>query len=197
MKKIFLISLFFVLMVSMFALTGCTKNDSNTDNNSLTEKNTSSEKNSTSGGFDLELDFKHMNKKAYNAHMVKNNDDKIDEYDEEEPNFVRYLNEKENYVLDLTLDSEAKDAYAGFQKSAEEDCDFYQETKFGMYEGYYADDNGDYFGYILLDDSDPTFNIFVNFVLYLDDEDNGDIKTIFNSSNIQEILNNIEFKVIE
>ena len=69
------------------------------------------------------------------------------------------------------------------------------ETKFGEYAGYYSEDDGIY-GYILLDTTDPTFNVFVNFYVYLFDDsvEDDEIKTIYESSKIQNILNNIEFK---
>ena len=181
-KTVKILLIIAVLLFGLLLLTGCDKAE---------EKNSSSK----SGGFDLELDFKYMNDKVYKVHMNKNSNDEITEYDEDEPNYARIENEKENYVLDLTLDTEAKDAYEQFETSAKEDCDEYHKTKFGKYEGYYALDGEDIFGYVLLDESDETFNVFVMFDLYLYDEDDSDIQKIYGSKNIENILNNIEFKV--
>lgn len=186
MKKILSIVLVIILLITgLVVLTGCTKSD----NGEIGES-------SKGKGVDLKLDFEHMNNKIYNAHVNLTEDDKIGESDDEEPNFVRIENEKENYVLDLTLDTEAKEGYEQFKTSAKEDNEIFEEVKFGKYEGYYSDDNGDIYGYILLDDSDSTFDVFVMFSLYLYDENSEDIdvQNIYNSSKIQNILNNIEFK---
>lgn len=181
MKKIIIIALIVVLVVAgLVILTGCTKND-----NGGNSKN----------GLDLKLDLQHMNSKIYNAHINLTADDKVTELDEEEPNSARIENEKDNYVIDIRLDAEAKEAYNGFQTSAKE-CEGYKEVSFGKYSGYYAEDDGDIFGYILLDKSDETFNVFVNFVVYAyDDSAEGfDVQATYNSSNIQNILNKVEFK---
>ena len=174
MKKTKIITLMTVIVLGLVALTGCTKSGK---------------------GVDLKLDFKHMNNKVYNAHINLTEDDNVTEQNEEEANFARIENEKNNYVIDITLDTESKDAYDGFQKSAKE-SEGYKEVSFGKYSGYYAEDNGDIFGYILLDKSDETFNVFVNFVVYAyDDSTEGfDVQATYNSSNIQNILNKIEFK---
>ena len=181
MRKFISIILIVLLVIGgLFILTGCT--DKENDNNSKGAK------------VDLTLDLGHVNNTKYNAQIGISDNDKVTEFDEEEPNFARIENENENYVLDLTLDFESKDAYEQFKTSAKEN-ELYEEKKFGKYDGYYSDDDGIY-GYILLDSSDSTFNIFLNFYVYLFDEnaDSGDIKTIFDSSKIQNILNNIEFK---
>lgn len=147
-------------------------------------------------GVNLKLDFSHMNDQIYEVNLSTAKDDKVTEFDEEEPNFVRIENETKNYVLDITLDTEAKEAYEQFKTTAKEENELYEETKFGKYDGYYSDDDGIY-GYVLLDITDPTFNVFVNFCMYLLDEDveeNNDIKAIYESADIQDILNNIKFK---
>ena len=151
----------------------------------------------TSGkGLELTYDFSHMNNKVYSIKSKLNSDDKITELEEGETNSARIENEKENYVLDITLDTEAKEAYEQFKTSAKEDNEIFKEVKFGKYEGYYSGDEEDIFGYILLDGSDETFNAYLNFDLYLYDEniEGNDVQSIYNSSNIQNILNNIEFK---
>ena len=136
---------------------------------------------SNKGGVNLKLDFSHMNNLEYEVNFSITKEDEVTEFDEEEPNFVRVENETSNYVLDITLNTEAKDAYEQFKTSAQEN-ELYEETKFGKYDGYYSDDNGDIYGYILLDESDETFNVFVEFSAYLFDEEaeeNNDIKTIY------------------
>lgn len=173
MKKSIVITLMVMLiLVGVLTLTGCT---------------------SKGEDINLKLDFEHVNNKTYEVSFNINEDDVVTEFDEEEPNFVRIENEAENYVLDITLDAEARDAYEQFKTSAKEN-ELYEETKFGKYEGYYSEDDGIY-GYVLLDTTDETFNIFVNFYVYLFDEsaENNDIKSIYNSPKIQDILNNIEF----
>ena len=146
-------------------------------------------------GIDLKYDFTHMNDKNYQAHIRLATDDKVAEFDKNEPNFVRIENEAKNYVADLTLESESKDAYAQFQESAKTENGIYKETAFGKYTGYYSDDDGIY-GYILLDDSDETFNIFMRFYVYPFDESaaNDNYLSIYESPQVQNILNNIEFK---
>jgi len=146
-------------------------------------------------GVDLTLDFQHMNDKIYSMNVNTGANDTITEFDEEEPNFVRIENENDNYVLDITLDTEAKEAYEQFKTSAKEENELFEETKFGKYDGYYSDDDGIY-GYILLDSSDSTFNVYCNFYVYLLDDtlENNDINNIYKSEQIQNILNNIEFK---
>lgn len=174
MKKTIRIVLITLLTIAgLLFLTGCTNNSSK--------------------GVDLTLDFTHMNNTTYSIHI--NTNDTVSEFDEEEPNFVRLENIENNYVLDITLDTEAKEAYDGFQTSAKE-SEEYNEVSFGKYNGYYADDNGDIYGYILLDESDETFNVFANFVLYLNDEtiEDSDINNIYKLEQIQNSLNTIEFK---
>ena len=178
MKKYISIILTIVLIIAgLFVLTGCTDKENNSNNAKI----------------DLTLDLEHVNNTKYNAKVGISDNDKVTEFDEEEPNFARIENEKDNYVLDITLDAESKEAYEQFKTSAKEN-DLYEETKFGKYDGYYSDDDGIY-GYVLLDTTDPTFNIFLNFYVYLFDEsaENNDIKAIYESSKIQNILNNIEF----
>lgn len=174
MKKTINIVLIILLSVlGLVFLTGCTNN-----------KN--------SKGVDLTLDFTHMNETTYLMHV--NTNDTVAEFDKEEPNFVRLENTENNYVLDITLDTEAKEAYEQFKTSAKEN-EVFEETKFGEYDGYYSDDDGIY-GYILLDTSDPTFNVFCNFSVYLSDEtvENSDINEIFKSEQVQNALNTLEFK---
>lgn len=146
-------------------------------------------------GVDLKYDFTHVNDKNYQAHINLAMDDKVTEFDENEPNFVRIENEAKNYVADLTLYIESKDAYAQSQESAKTENEIYQETTFGKYTGYYSD-NDDIYGCILLDDSDETFNVFVLFSVYPFDEiaANGNYLSIYESPQVQNILNNIEFE---
>lgn len=146
-------------------------------------------------GVDLKFDLTHMNGMKYQAHINIAADDEVTEFDENEPDFVRIENEAKNYVVDLTLDVESKDAYAQFQESAKTENEIYKETTFGKYTGYYSDDDGIY-GYILLDDSDETFNVYVLFSVYPFDEAaaNGDYLSIYESPQVQNILNNIEFE---
>lgn len=189
MKKAIIIPLIVVLVIvcAIFFVGGNKKNNSDTNNISKGSKY----------GLDLKLDFKHMNGKVYNAHFNLTADDNITELDEEEPENARIENEKENYVLDISLETEAKEAYEQYKTSAKEDNEIFEEVKFGKYEGYYSNDKEDIYGYILLDDSDETFNAYVMFSLYsYDDSSEGnDMETIYKSSTIQNILNNIEFKV--
>jgi len=180
-KSIIIISILILAVFGLVFLTGCT-------NKSATEPT-----NESSKGIDLTLDFSHMNDTTYSMHI--NTNDTVTEFDEEEPNFVRLENTENNYVLDLTLDTESKDAYEQFKTSAKEENELFEETKFGKYDGYYSDDDGIY-GYILLDSSDPTFNVYCDFYVYLLDDtlENSDINDIYKSEQIQNVLNNIEFK---
>ena len=177
MKKTITIILISIIMVcGLLFLTGCT-------NSGGTSK---------SKGVDLTLDFTHMNDTTYSMHV--NTNDTVSEFDEEEPNYVRLENAEKNYVLDITLDSESKDAYEQFKTSAKEN-EIFEERKFGDYDGYYSEDDGIY-GDILLDSSDETFNIYCDFSVYLLDDsvENSDILEIFKSEEVQNALNNIEFK---
>lgn len=207
MKKILAFLLAGMMMISLVACGGNTTkpNDAPGDaaSNSGTHDEQSSENagtvapdESNQTGIDLEYDFQHMNDKIYYAHMSIGANDEVTEFDESEPNFVRMENATNNYVLDITFDVEAKEAYDQFQTTANEENELYEETTFGKYNGYYSDDDGDIYGYIMLDESDATFNVFVMFSLYLNDEtsDKSDIQAIFESSQIQSILNNIEFR---
>ena len=189
MKKYISIALIVTLLVAgLLTLTGCNDNNNTNNNNNNNET-------SKSSGFDLRFDYVYGNTTHY-AHFNTNEDDKITEFNEEEPNVVRIENENENYVVDLELSEDAKSAYEGFQSSAKEN-DIYVETKFGKYNGYYSNDGGDYYGYILLDTSDSNAYKYFNFVIYLldDSSDKNDIEAIYKSSKIQNILNNIEYKV--
>ena len=172
MKKLFAILLAGIMILSLAACNGA-----------------------NGAGVDLKYDFTHVNDKKYQAHINLSADDKVTEFDENEPDFVRIENEAKNYVADLTLFIESKDAYAQSQESAKTENEIYKETAFGKYTGYYSDDDGIY-GCILLDDSDETFNVFVLFSVYPFDETaaNGDYLSIYESPQVLNILNNIEFK---
>lgn len=190
MKKYISIAIIVTLLVGgLLTLTGC--NNNTTNNNSGNTDNGTSK----SSGFDLRFDFVSGNTTHY-AHFNTNSDDKVTEFDEDEPNFVRIENENENYVADLELSEDAKDAYEQFKTSAKEN-DLYVETKFGKFDGYYSNDGGDIYGYILLDTSDSNAYKYFRFVIYLLDEgsDKNNIQSIFKASKVQNILNNIEYKV--
>jgi len=172
-KNIKIILLILLAVLGLIFLTGCTNNKSGK-------------------GIDLTLDFTHMNDTTYSIHV--NTNDTVTEFDEEEPNFARLENTENNYVLDLTLETESKEAYEQFKTSAKEN-EVFEEIKFGKYNGYYSYDDGIY-GYILLDSSDPTFNAYCLFNLYLlDDSIEGtDINAIYKLEQVQNALNTIEFK---
>ena len=193
MKKLLAILIAGMMLLSLAACNGADNNNVSDDTADRTnERNTDV---STGAGVDLKYDFTHMNDKNYQAHINLATDDEVTEFDENEPNFVRIENEAKNYVADLTLYIESKDAYAQSQESAKTENEIYQETTFGKYTGYYSD-NDDIYGCILLDDSDETFNVFVLFSVYPFDEiaANGDYLSIYESPQVQNILNNIEFE---
>lgn len=193
MKKLLAILIAGMMLLSLAACNGANNNNVSDDTADRTnERNTDV---STGAGVDLKYDFTHVNDKKYQAHINLSADDKVTEFDENEPDFVRIENEAKNYVADLTLFIESKDAYAQSQESAKTENEIYKETAFGKYTGYYSDDDGIY-GCILLDDSDETFNVFVLFSVYPFDETaaNGDYLSIYESPQVQNILNNIEFK---
>ena len=193
MKKLLAILIAGMMLLSLAACNGADNNNVSDDTADRTnDRNTDV---STGAGVDLKYDFTHVNDKNYQAHINLATDDKVTEFDENEPNFVRIENEAKNYVADLTLFIESKDAYAQSQESAKTENEIYKETTFGKYTGYYSDDDGIY-GYILLDDSDETFNVSVLFSVYPFDESaaNGDYLSIYESEQVQNILNNIEFE---
>ena len=190
MKKLLAILIAGMMLLSLAACNGANNNNVSDD----TAGQTNGQK-IDGVGVDLKYDFTHMNDKKYQAHINLATDDEVTEFDENEPNFVRIENEAKNYVADLALYIESKDAYAQSQESAKTENEIYKETAFGKYTGYYSDDDGIY-GYILLDDSDETFNVFVIFSVYPFDEiaANGDYLSIYESPQVQNILNNIEFE---
>lgn len=182
MKKVLSILLVTVLLMgSLIILTGC-------DNGN--------EAGVTKDGVTLKLDMAHFNKKVYTSSIKLSKDQKVDEFDEDEPNFVRILNEEGNYVIDITLDENPSDAMEGFKETASEQ-DEYTETKFGKYEGYTYLTDEDMVAEIILDDSDENANVYLLVSVYLDNEDDeekNDIKEIFNSSEVQNLLKSISFK---
>jgi len=143
---------------------------------------------------DLKLDFKHMNNTVYSAKISISEDDKVIEQKADEPNFVRIENTKDNYGLDLTLDTEAKEGYEQLKNSAKEKNNTFKEVKFGKYDGYYSDSVDGLYGYVLLDESDATFNAFIMFNLYVNDqrENETNLENVYKTK-IQNILNSIEF----
>lgn len=174
MKKSIVIALIVVLMAGLLFLTGCEKESSK----SFTLKSETDE-------------F------SYQATVKLSEDDVTSEIDEGGTESVRIENTKENYVLDLYIDGLYADAYNEDKEWAKENQTNFTETKFGKYDGYtYEDSDGDISGYILLDSEDQYRNIEIEFNLYLLDEDseNNDINAIYQSSNIQNILNKIEYK---
>ena len=190
MKKLLAILIAGMMLLSLAACKGANNNNVSDD----TAGQTNVQK-IDGVGVDLKYDFTHMNDKKYQAHINLATDDEVTEFDENEPNFVRIKNEAKNHVVDLTLHIESKDAYAYAQESAKTENEIYKETAFGKYTGYYSDDDGIY-GYILLDDSDETFNVFVLFYVYPFDEiaANDNYLSIYESPQVQNILNNIEFE---
>ena len=176
-----------ILMTSLFVLTGCeTKNNDN-----------SKGENESGSSIDLEFDFLN-HKKTYKANIKLNKEDEVTEHDEDELDFARIENSAENYVIDLTLSEDAEPAYEQFKSSAEEN-EFFEEVKFGKYDGYYSKDGDDMYGYLLLDNTDTDAYIYLMFDIYLYDEENenNDIQEIYSSSNIQNILNSVELKTGE
>ena len=195
MKKLLAILIAGMMLLSLAACNGANNNNNNVFGDTAGQTDGQKTDVSTGAGVDLKYDFTHMNDKNYQAHINLATDDEVTEFDENEPNFVRIENEAKNYVADLTLFIESKDAYAQSQESAKTENEIYKETAFGKYTGYYSDDDGIY-GYILLDDSDETFNVFVMFYVYPFDEiaANGNYLSIYESPQVQNILNNIEFE---
>ena len=193
MKKLLAILIAGMMLLSLAACNGANNNNVSDDTaDRTTDRNTDV---STGAGVDLKYDFTHVNDKNYHAHISLATDDEVTEFDENEPNFVRIENEAKNYVADLTLFIESKDAYAQSQESAKTENEIYKETAFGKYTGYYSDDDGIY-GYILPDDSDETFDVFLRFYVYPFGEiaANGNYLSIYESPQVQNILNNIEFE---
>ena len=193
MKKLLAILIAGMMLLSLAACNGANNNNVSGDTADRTnDRNTDV---STGAGVDLKYDFTHVNDKNYHAHINLATDDEVTEFDENEPDFVRIENEAKNYVVDLTLFIESKDAYAQSLESAKTENEIYKETAFGKYTGYYSDDDGIY-GNILLDDSDETFNVFVLFYVYPFDEiaANGNYLAIYESPQVQNILNSIEFE---
>ena len=195
MKKLLAILIAGMMLLSLAACNGADNNNNNVFGDTADQTNGQKTNVSTGAGVDLKYDFTHMNDKNYHAHINLATDDEVTEFDEDEPNFVRIENEAKNYVADLTLFIESKDAYAQSQESAKTENEIYKETTFGKYTGYYSDDDGIY-GYILLDDSDEIFNVFVMFYVYPFDEiaANNNYLSIYESPQVQNILNNIEFE---
>ena len=195
MKNLLAILIAGMMLLSLAACNGANNNNNNALGDTAGQTNGQKPDGSTGAGVDLKYDFTHMNDKNYHAHINLGTDDEVTEFDENEPDFVRIENEAKNYVADLTLFIESKDAYAQSQESAKTENEIYKETTFGKYTGYYSDDDGIY-GCILLDDSDETFNVFVLFSVYPFDEiaANGDYLSIYESPQVQNILNNIEFE---
>ena len=186
-KSLISVLIISVLVSSLFILTGCeNKNENNNENNN---------ENVQTSGVNLKYDFS-QDKASYQANFNTTSDDKIAEFDEEEPNFVIIENEKEKYVLELTLDADSEVTYEQLKTSAEDENEIFVETKFGKYDGYYSDSDEGIYGYILLDSTSSDFYKYVMFDIYLLDEDSdkGDIETIFKSSKIQNMLNNVQFK---
>ena len=182
-----------MMLLSLAACNGANNNNVSDDTADRTnERNTDV---STGAGVDLKYDFTHVNDKKYHANISLATDDEVTEFDDNAHHFVRIENEAKNDVVDLTLFIESKDAYAQSQESAKTENEIYKETTFGKYTGYYSD-NDDIYGCILLDDSDETFNVFVLFSVYPFDEiaANGDYLSIYESPQVQNILNNIEFE---
>ena len=174
MKKILSIVLIIALLgMGLFILTGCESGDSS--------------------GVTLKYEY---DGKSHQANFKLSSNDKITEFKEDNPESARIENEKENYVLDLYIEGVSSDAYAKDKKMAEENNSEYAESKFGKYDGYTQDDSGDIQGYILLDSKDSNSNIRIVFNLYLNDNkaQNTDIESIFKSSSVQNILNNIDYK---
>ena len=151
----------------------------------------------SNGGVTLELDMAHFNEKVYTSHFDLSGDIKVAEFDEDEPETVRLENEKEKYVIDITLDEDAKEAVEQFNDTAKT-CENYTDTKFGKYEGYSYLDNEDMVATIILDKSDENANVYVLVSIYFDtdsdDEETGNIEQVYKSSSVQNLLNSISYK---
>ena len=134
---------------------------------------------------------------SYQATVKLSEDDVTSEIEEGETESVRIENKKENYVLDLKIDGLYETAYNEDKEWAKDNQENFAETKFGKYSGYtYKDPDGDIAGIILLDTKDKSRNIKIEFSLYLNDDsvEGSDIQTIYSSTSVQNILNNIEYK---
>lgn len=182
MKKSIIITLILMLVTGLVFLTGCEKE---------TETETETE---ISKSFTLKNETDEF---SYQATVKLSEDDVTSEIDEGKTESVRIENTKENYILDLYIDGLYESAYNEDKEWSKEIQTNFAETKFGKYDGYtYEDSDGDIAGCILLDSADQYRNIKVEFNLYLKDKnlEGSDLQAIYNSTSIQNILNNIEYK---
>ena len=72
-------------------------------------KGSSGSGNTSGKGLELTYDFSHMNNKVYSVKLNLNSDDEITEFDKEEPDSAIIENKKDNYIIDLTLNTESVD----------------------------------------------------------------------------------------
>ena len=179
MKKTISILLTIILLVSgLFILTGCNNETENAG--------------PTKGGVNLKFDFTHQNKTIYNAHFDLASVFSIYDFSEDSPETVTIENKNENYLIDLTLDIEAKEAIEQQRNSAKEK-ENYTETKFGKYDGFYCKANGEFVAHIMLDTKDDLANAYILVGMYDESDEEKDILDVFKSSNVQKLLNNISF----
>lgn len=201
-----------LLVASLIFLTACTisinenggnagnttNSNSNSDNNSNSNNNSNSDNNINSDSMSLvlELDDRENTKKKYSATFNLSKKYELQEFYEDERNYAQYMNKKENYFLDFLLETKEKEHYDDYRKVISEDEEW-KETKFGKYDGEYFYDDDSVVGYVYLDTSDPKYNVTIFFTLVFPDDDPEErfIIDIFNTSNVQDILNNIEFDI--
>lgn len=136
------------------------------------------------------------NGKTYEARFKLPTDHMTYESDKAQSNSVTIKNEKEKYELDLSIDLKPTEEYEEYQNASKENNKLYTNSKFGKYDGTIVSDDLEVWGTILLDTSDSNSRKFITYYLSSTNPDNDavEIQELFKSSNIQNILNNIEYK---
>lgn len=168
MKKTLIITLLIVALVGgLFVLTGCSK-----------------------GGNTLKAEY---DGKEYTVSYKTGAGDKVT-VDSESPDMVSIENAEKNYIVDLTLYIDFKDAYESGKTSAKDEVDGYSEVKIGKYDAFVGNGGpGEFFGNILLDTSDDIYKTILFTVTTDGDPEEVDIQEVYNSEGVQNIINSINF----
>lgn len=172
-----------ILVISIFILTGCTKEKSveheETSNDELTMQI-------------LSLNLNDNNLIQVRVDYPNNNDVKFTS-NEKEPEKATLTNKSKNYTLKLLLDSKLDSAYYEVQAS-DKNLDGYTESKFSENDGYYYLSNKSTIkGKVLIDTLTDNNYKYISFE-FTPAKGNKDVVELFKQEEVQSILSSFGFR---
>ena len=185
MKKTFLIaSIILLMMFTCIVLTGCDKNKEGEDVDTVGENEQI-----------LTVDLGDGDAIQAKFAIPKNTDIEVT-VDPSDESHVVVNNEKENYTMDIYLGDEMEETFLAGQDDDKEE-EGYKETKYGNFNGYhYNFGESTIYGNIVLDTETYNVYTYIFYTLEVDMDAKKSVSDIYESKDIQKILNSFSCKYI-